>query len=53
MSFELRVVSEMHISTHPNIDTEMRLLTKLMNKEEIDEKTVKLPYTIDAKGTTK
>ncbi|SDK76067.1 catabolite control protein A [Alkalibacterium thalassium] len=31
----------------------MRLLTKLMNKEEIDEKTVKLPYTIDAKGTTK
>lgn len=31
----------------------MRLLTKLMNKEEIDEKTVKLPYHIENKGTTK
>lgn len=31
----------------------MRLLTKLMNKEEIDEKTVKLPYTIAGKGSTK
>lgn len=31
----------------------MRLLTKLMNKEDIDEKTIKLPYTILSKGTTK
>lgn len=31
----------------------MRLLTKLMNKEEVDEKTIKLPYTIAGKGTTK
>lgn len=31
----------------------MRLLTKLMNKEEIDEKTITLPYTIGSKGTTK
>ncbi|MCC5894614.1 MAG: catabolite control protein A [Alkalibacterium sp.] len=31
----------------------MRLLTKLMNKEETDEKTVKLPYHIENKGTTK
>lgn len=31
----------------------MRLLTKLMNKEEIDEKTIKLPYHIANKGTTK
>lgn len=31
----------------------MRLLTKLMNKEEVDEKTIKLPYTIADKGTTK
>lgn len=31
----------------------MRLLTKLMNKEETDEKTVKLPYHIEGKGTTK
>lgn len=31
----------------------MRLLTKLMNKEEIEEKTITLPYTITSKGTTK
>ncbi len=31
----------------------MRLLTKLMNKEEVDEKTITLPYTITPKGTTK
>ncbi|SFC14368.1 transcriptional regulator, LacI family [Alkalibacterium subtropicum] len=31
----------------------MRLLTKLMNKEEIEEKTITLPYTIGKKGTTK
>ncbi|GAA0352687.1 catabolite control protein A [Alkalibacterium iburiense] len=31
----------------------MRLLTKMMNKEEVDEKTVTLPYSIEAKGTTK
>ncbi len=31
----------------------MRLLTKLMNKEEIDEKTIKLPFHILDKGTTK
>ena len=31
----------------------MRLLTKLMNKEETDEKTITLPYTIGSKGTTK
>lgn len=31
----------------------MRLLTKLMNKEEIEEKTVILPYTIVEKGSTK
>jgi len=31
----------------------MRLLTKLMNKEEIDEKTITLPYTLESKGTTK
>ncbi|MFO8069545.1 MAG: catabolite control protein A [Alkalibacterium sp.] len=31
----------------------MRLLTKLMNKEEIDEKTITLPYRIRSKGTTK
>ena len=31
----------------------MRLLTKLMNKEEIEEKTVVLPYGIDQKGSTK
>ncbi|WP_028274739.1 catabolite control protein A [Atopococcus tabaci] len=30
----------------------MRLLTKLMNKEEIDEKTIVLPYTIAQRGTT-
>ncbi|MDA9470842.1 catabolite control protein A [Enterococcus sp. 5H] len=31
----------------------MRLLTKLMNKEEIEDKTVVLPYGIDEKGSTK
>lgn len=31
----------------------MRLLTKLMNKEEIDEKTVVLPHGIVKKGSTK
>ena len=31
----------------------MRLLTKLMNKEEIEDKTVILPYGLDQKGTTK
>lgn len=31
----------------------MRLLTKLMNKEEVDEKTIKLPYHVANKGTTK
>ena len=31
----------------------MRLLTKLMNKEEVDEKTIVLPYGIDKKGSTK
>lgn len=31
----------------------MRLLTKMMNKEEVDEKTVILPYKIDYQGTTK
>ncbi|MBP1044925.1 catabolite control protein A [Enterococcus sp. BWM-S5] len=31
----------------------MRLLTKLMNKEEIEDKTVILPYGIDKKGSTK
>ena len=31
----------------------MRLLTKLMNKKEIEEKTVVLPYGIDQKGSTK
>ncbi|KAF9404793.1 hypothetical protein HW555_014167 [Spodoptera exigua] len=31
----------------------MRLLTKLMNKEEIEDKTVVLPYGIDQKGSTK
>lgn len=30
----------------------MRLLTKLMGKEEIDEKSVILPYTIAHRGTT-
>lgn len=30
----------------------MRLLTKLMSKEEIDEKTIVLPYTIAHRGTT-
>lgn len=31
----------------------MRLLTKLMNKEEIDEKTIILPHHIADRGTTK
>ncbi|MEI5991774.1 catabolite control protein A [Enterococcus crotali] len=31
----------------------MRLLTKLMNKEEIEDKTVILPYGMDKKGSTK
>ncbi|WP_122645283.1 catabolite control protein A [Enterococcus mediterraneensis] len=31
----------------------MRLLTKLMNKEEVEEKTIILPYGIDEKGSTK
>ena len=31
----------------------MRLLTKLMNKEEIEDKTVILPYGMDQKGSTK
>ncbi|MGC6768590.1 catabolite control protein A [Enterococcus sp. LJL51] len=31
----------------------MRLLTKLMNKEEIEDKTVILPYGLDKKGSTK
>lgn len=31
----------------------MRLLTKMMNKEEIEEKTIILPYGIDIKGSTK
>ncbi|MEI5992956.1 catabolite control protein A [Candidatus Enterococcus mansonii] len=31
----------------------MRLLTKLMNKEEIEDKTVVLPYGMDQKGSTK
>ncbi len=30
----------------------MRLLTKIMNKEEIDEKTITLPYKIAYRGTT-
>lgn len=31
----------------------MRLLTKMMNKEEIEEKTIILPYGLDLKGSTK
>lgn len=31
----------------------MRLLTKLMNKEEVDEKTITLPYSINNEGTVK
>jgi LacI family transcriptional regulator len=31
----------------------MRLLTKMMNKEEVEEKTIILPYGIDKKGSTK
>lgn len=30
----------------------MRLLTKIMNKEELDEKTITLPYKIAYRGTT-
>lgn len=31
----------------------MRLLTKLMNKEEVEDKTIVLPYGFDLRGTTK
>lgn len=31
----------------------MRLLTKMMNKEDIEEKTIVLPHGIDEKGSTK
>ncbi|MCU9757457.1 catabolite control protein A, partial [Enterococcus faecalis] len=31
----------------------MRLLNELMNKDEIEEKTVVLPYGMDQKGSTK
>lgn len=31
----------------------MRLLTKMMNKEEVEEKTIVLPYGIDKRGSTK
>jgi len=31
----------------------MRLLTKLMNKEDVDEKTIILPHHIANRGTTK
>ncbi|MFV0561246.1 MAG: catabolite control protein A [Enterococcus sp.] len=31
----------------------MRLLTKMMNKEDVDEKTITLPYGIEEKGSTK
>lgn len=31
----------------------MRLLTKLMNKEEVEEKTIVLPHTLSKKGSTK
>ncbi len=31
----------------------MRLLTKLMNKEDVDEKTIILPHNIANRGTTK
>lgn len=31
----------------------MRLLTKMMNKEDIEDKTIVLPYGIDEKGSTK
>ncbi|MGP6139655.1 catabolite control protein A [Jeotgalibaca sp. A127] len=30
----------------------MRLLTKIMNKEEVDEKTITLPYKVVYRGTT-
>ena len=31
----------------------MRLLTKLMNKEEVDNYTVTLPHRIESRGSTK
>ena len=31
----------------------MRLLTKLMNKEEVEEKTITLPYGIAQRNSTK
>ena len=31
----------------------MRLLTKMMNKEDVEEKSIILPYGIDEKGSTK
>lgn len=31
----------------------MRLLTKMMNKEDVEDKTIILPYGIDEKGSTK
>ncbi|KAF1304913.1 MULTISPECIES: catabolite control protein A [Enterococcus] len=31
----------------------MRLLTKMMNKEDLEEKTIILPYGVDKKGSTK
>ena len=31
----------------------MRLLTKMMNKEEIEQKTIELPHGIFEKGSTK
>ena len=31
----------------------MRLLTKLMNKEEVEQKTIILPFGISEKGSTK
>jgi LacI family transcriptional regulator, galactose operon repressor len=31
----------------------MRLLTKLMNKEEVDELTVTLPHRIEKRNSTK
>ncbi len=31
----------------------MRLLTKMMNKEEVEQKTIVLPYGISEKSSTK
>lgn len=31
----------------------IRLLTKMMNKEEIEQKTITLPYSIITKGSSK